>query len=399
MNRRALTGGRLVVGERIVDAHALLLSGGTIEAILPEADLPADAARVDVGGAFVTPGLIDIHTHGALGRSYLDGDDEAFDVNLREQARHGVTGVLATTSTAALEAIVAALARTRARLHAPLPPGQARLLGAHVEGPYFAPAQAGAQDPQHLRTPDDGSVEALLAYADAIRIVSFAPELPGATDLTRALVARGIVAAAGHAQATDAHLAACRAWGMSHAIHLWSGQSTTVRVGAYRVPGLLEASLASDDLTGEVIADGHHLPPTLLRLAVRAFGAERLVLVSDTTSGAGLPTGSAFTMGGMRYRVGDGVGMMEDGKGFAGSTTFLDAMLRVMVERVGVPLPQAVAMATRNPARVIGLERRKGRLAPGFDADLAVFTPDLTPMSTLIDGRVVAGDPLEGVFS
>jgi N-acetylglucosamine-6-phosphate deacetylase len=396
--RRAILGGRLIVGERIVDGHALLLRDGVIEAILPDADLPHDAARADVAGAFVTPGLIDVHTHGALGRSYLDGDDEAFDVNLREQARHGVTGVLATTSTASLEAIVAALARTRARMAAALPPGQARLLGAHVEGPYFAAAQAGAQDPQHLRTPDDGSAAALLAYDDVIRIVSFAPELPGAADLTRELVARGIVAAAGHAQATDADLASCRAWGMSHAIHLWSGQSTTVRVGAYRVPGLLEASLASDDLTGEVIADGHHLPPTLLRLAVRAFTPERLLMVSDTTSGAGLPAGSPFTMGGMRYRVGDGVGMMEDGSAFAGSTTFLDGMLRVMVERVGVSLPHAILMASRNPARLLGLAR-KGRLVPGCDADLALFTPDLTPISTLIAGRVVAGDPLEGVFS
>ncbi|MEY3021679.1 MAG: hypothetical protein RIS86_877, partial [Planctomycetota bacterium] len=376
----------------------LLLRGGAIEALLPERDLPADAQRVDVAGAFVAPGLIDVHTHGALGRSYLDGDDEAFDVNLREQARHGVTGVLATTSTASLEAIVAALSRTRERMAAPLPPGQARLLGAHVEGPYFAAAQAGAQDPKHLRTPDDGSADALLAYADVIRIVAFAPELPGAVELTRRLTALGIVAAAGHAQATDAHLAACRAWGMSHAIHLWSGQSSTVRVGAYRVPGLLEASLASDDLTGEVIADGHHLPPTLLRLAVRALTPERLLMVSDTTSGAGLPVGAHFTMGGMRYRVGDGVGMMEDGSAFAGSTTFLDGMLRVMVEQVGVPLPQAIAMASRNPARLLGLAR-KGRLAPGADADLALFHPDLTPRSTLIAGRVVAGDPLEGAFS
>jgi N-acetylglucosamine-6-phosphate deacetylase len=191
--------------------------------------------------------------------------------------------VLATTSTAPLPAIVAALARTRAWMGAggdspgagaPSSAGAragARLLGAHVEGPYFAAAQAGAQDPANLRNPDDGSVDALLAYADVIRLLSYAPELPGAVALTRRLVELGIVAAAGHTEATDVDVDACRAWGLSHVIHMWSGQSTVVRRGPWRHPGLLETALASDDLSAEVIADGKHLPATLLRLAYRVL--------------------------------------------------------------------------------------------------------------------------------
>ncbi|MEX2501308.1 MAG: N-acetylglucosamine-6-phosphate deacetylase [Trueperaceae bacterium] len=384
----AWTGGRLVLPDRVLDGRALLTEGGRIVALAREADLPADVARSDVGGAYVAPGLIDVHTHGALGRSFLDGNDDAFATITAEQARRGVTGLLATTSTAPLPAILTALERTRAWA-TPDRPG-ARVLGAHVEGPYFAAAQSGAQDPAHLRTPDDGSVDDLLTYRDAIRIVSFAPELPGACELTRRLVAAGIVAAAGHAEASDADLAVCEAWGLSHAIHLWSGQSTTRRDGPWRVPGLLEASLASDTLSGEMIADGKHLPPTLMRLAWRCFGSDRLCLISDATSGAGLPDGSPFTMGEMRYEVHDGVGMMRDRSSFAGSTTLLDGMLRVVTEQVGVPLPDAVRMASLTPARLIGMSDRIGSLTPGKRADLAILAPDLTPLRTVIEGRTVA---------
>jgi N-acetylglucosamine-6-phosphate deacetylase len=397
----AWTGGRIVTSHRVLDGHALLTEGGTIRAIARPGDLPADVERYDLAGAYLLPGLVDIHCHGALGRSFLDGDDLAFETITGLLARHGVTTVLATTSTAPLRAILEALRRTRAWMQPR--PGDAsardtrafgaRVLCAHVEGPYFAAAQSGAQDPAHLRTPDDGSVGELLAFADAIRLLSFAPELPGAVALTQALVARGIVAAAGHSQGTDADLARCEAWGLSHVIHLWSGQSTTVREGPWRRPGLLEASLASATLTAEVIADGKHLPETLLRLAYRTVGPDRLCLVSDATSGAGLPDGSSFTMGEMRYEVHDGVGMMPDRTAFAGSTTLLDGMLRTAVHVVGVPLPEAVRMASLTPATVIGEGARLGSLAPGKVADLAIFGPTLEPLATVIAGRAVARRP------
>lgn len=386
--RVAWRGGRLVLPDRVVDDRVLLTDGGRIEAVCRDGDVAADVARRDLDGAYLLPGLVDVHTHGALGRSFLDGDDLAFETILREQARRGVTALLATTSTAPFPDVLAALATTRAWMR-PGRPG-ARVLGAHVEGPYFAAAQSGAQDPAHLRNPDDGSVDALLAYADAIRLVSFAPELPGAEALTRRLVAHGIVAAAGHSSATDDVLERAEGWGLSHVIHLWSGQSTTVREGPWRRPGLLEASLASATLTGEMIADGKHLPPTLMALAWKCFGPDRLCLVSDATSGAGLPDGSPFTMGAMAYEVHDGVGMMPDRSAFAGSSTLLDGMLRVVVGELGVPLCEAVRAASLTPARVIGVDRAKGSLAAGKDADLAVFAPDLTPLETLIAGRTVA---------
>lgn len=389
--RHAWTGGRLILPDRIVTGRTLWTEDGRIVGIARAGDLPADAPRTNVAGAWIAPGLIDVHTHGALGRSFLDGDDAAFDEIVREQAKHGVTSLLATTSTAPMPVILESLGATR-RWMAQDRPG-ARVLGAHVEGPYFAAAQSGAQDPAHLRTPDDGTVEALLAFEDVVRIVSYAPELSGAHELTRRLVARGIVAAAGHSEASDADLTACEELGLTHVIHLWSGQSTTRRDGPHRVPGLLEASLASTSLTGEMIADGKHLPPTLMRLAWRAFGPDRLCLISDATSGAGLPDGSMFTMGEMTYEVVDGVGMMRDRSSFAGSTTLLDGMLRVVTERVGVPLVEAVRMASGTPARVLGIEHRTGSLTPGRAADLAILRPDLSVIRTVIEGRTVFSAP------
>ncbi|HLU81791.1 MAG TPA: N-acetylglucosamine-6-phosphate deacetylase, partial [Trueperaceae bacterium] len=381
----AWTGGRVVLPTGVVEGHAVLTSGSRIVAVCRHGDVPTDARREDLDGAYLLPGLIDIHTHGAVGRSFLDATDEAFETILVEQARHGVTGLLATTSTAPFPDILAALHTTRAWMDAGRP--GSRVLGAHVEGPYFAAAQAGAQDPANLRNPDDGSVDELLAYSDVIELVSYAPELPGALELTSRLVALGITAAAGHSEASDAQLRRCEALGLSHAIHLWSGQSTTFRRGAYRVPGILEASLSSDALTGEIIADGKHLPVTLLRLARRCFGPERLCIVSDATPGAGLPDGTPFTMGAMRYVVSDGVGMMLDGTAFAGSSTFLDGMLRVVTEQAGFPLHEAVRMASLTPATAVGLGANKGSLAAGKDADMAVFSPDLQPLRTVIAGR------------
>lgn len=385
-NVHAWIGGRVVLPDRVVEGHAVVVEDGVIAAVCGEADVGAGVPRTDLQGAYLAPGLVDIHTHGAVGHSFLGGDAEDFAAILREQARHGVTSLLATTSTAPIESILSTCQIARVYEGGP---DEARLLGVHMEGPYFAASQAGAQDPAHLRTPDDGSVEAVLEYADVLKIVSFAPELPGALQLTQRLSRAGIVPAAGHSEATDLDLAACVREGLSHAIHLWSGQSVTRREGPWRVPGLLEASLASETLTAEVIADGKHLPPTLLRLALKALGPQRLCIVSDAVSGAGLPDGSAFTLGEVTYEVVDGVGMLTDRTAFAGSTTFLDGMLRVMIQQVGVPVHDAVAMASRTPASVMGADDRFGSLAAGRPADMVVMSPALDVLETVVAGRTV----------
>ncbi len=394
----ALINGRIVLPDRMLTGHALLINGPTIAAILPESELPASMDRIDVGGRIIAPGLIDIHTHGAVGHTFNEPTPEAFTAITVENARHGVTSLLATTATAPISELTTCFAFARAWMAQPREGAQ--VLGVHAEGPYFNPAQAGAQDPTNLRTPDDGSVEELLAYADVIRIFTFAPELPGAADLVRRLTNLGIVPAAGHSNAKEEEIVPVIAAGLRHVIHIWSAQSTTVREGPWRKPGLLEVSLTYPGLTVEMIADNKHLPPTLMRLAYQCIGPDRLCVISDATSGAGLPEGARFRMGEMEYEVHDGVGMMFDRSAFAGSTTLINRMVAILIEHVGVPLPEAVRMASLTPARVIHVDDRKGSLQPGKDADVVIFEDDFTPWRVFIRGvRCVAPSSLIGANS
>ncbi len=387
--RFALTNGRIVLPTKVVTDQALLIDGGRIVGLSSLADLADDRPHIDVGGRLIAPGLIDIHIHGALGHTFNEASAAAFATITRENARCGVTSLLATTATDSIENLLASL-EVAAQWMASDQPG-AQLLGVHVEGPYFSMAQRGAQDPAHIRNPDDGTAEQLLEYREIMRIMTFAPELPGALALTQRLVALGIVAAAGHSSAREEEVKPAIDAGLRHMIHMWSAQSTTVREGPWRKPGLLEVSLTDERLTGEIIADGKHLPPTLMKLAYKCLGPDRLCIISDATNGAGLPEGSHFRMGGMEYDVCDGVGMLLDRTAFAGSTTLLNRMIPILTEQVGIPLTDAIRMASLTPAGVIGVADRKGSLEAGKDADIAIFNDDFTTWGVVIRGRAVSG--------
>ena len=383
----ALINGRIILPDKLVGGKAVIIEGKKIAAVADAASLPAGMPTVDAGGRYISPGLIDIHIHGALGHTFNEPTAEAFAAITAETARRGITALLATTATAPIPALTASLAFCRqwmAEEH-----NGSQILGAHVEGPYFNLEQRGAQDPANLRPPNDGSAEQLLAYRDVIKIMTFAPELPGALELTARLKELGIVAAAGHSSARDEDVLAAMARGLSHIIHIWSAQSTTVREGPWRKPGLLEASLTFDGLTVEMISDNRHLPPTLMKLAYKCIGPDRLCVISDAVSGAGLPEGSRFKMGEMEYEVHDGVGMMFDRSSFAGSTTLISQMIPVLTNVVGVPLAEAVRMASLTPAKVIGVDASKGSLQAGKDADIAIFEDDFTAWRTIIGGKTV----------
>jgi N-acetylglucosamine-6-phosphate deacetylase len=383
----AFVNGFIVLPDRLLQGQALYVADGLISAICAPDELPSDVERVDVEGRLITPGLVDIHIHGAEGASFNEASEAAFATILGAAARAGVTSLLATTATAPIVQLEEALETAQVWMESP--GAGANLLGVHVEGPYFALSQAGAQDPANIRTPSDGQYERLLEWQEIIRIFTYAPELPGAQRITQRLAALGIVAAAGHSAAREEDILPHLPLGLRHFIHIWSGQSTTVREGPWRKPGLLEVSLTAENVTVEMIGDGKHLPPTLMKLAYRSIGADRLCLISDATSGAGLPDGAHFRMGEMEYVVGEGVGMLLDYTAFAGSTTLLNRVVKTVIDQVGVPLVEAVRMASLTPARVIGVDDRKGSLAPGKDADVAIFDEDFKAWRVMIGGRWV----------
>lgn len=381
----ALVNGRLAAPGGLCDGRAVVVQSGRIAGLAAPGDLGSEFARVDVGGRLVAPGLIDLHTHGALGRTFNDPEPEAWGLICAANARAGVTSLLATLAPAPWADLLAAFDLGRAWC-AERRPG-AQVLGLYLESPYINPAQRGALDPAHLRLATDGSPAEMLAYNDVLRVMTIAPELPGGLELVRALSRAGVIPAAGHSAAHDSHVRAAMDLGLRHVTHLWSAMSLTVREGPWRKPGLLEAALTFPGLSAEIIADGKHLPPTLLQLAHKCLGPERLCVVSDATSGAGLPEGARFCMGAMTYEVADGVGMMFDRSCFAGSTTLLNRMLPVLTGEAGLPLADALRMASETPARVLGLDQRKGRLVAGCDADIAVFNADFSVWATLIGGE------------
>lgn len=418
--RYALTNGRIALPDRIIAGQAVVIAGDTILGLAAAADLGSDTERLDVAGRLITPGLIDIHTHGALGHSFNERDAAAWTAILQENARRGVTSLVATIAPEPIPDLAACLKFVRSWISSPTviargslcpkaisaaAPGIAsaqttgpamteqpcaRVLGAHLESPYVSPAQKGALDPSAMRTPDDGSVDALLEYADVLRIFVLAPELPGALDLVRRLDALGIVPAVGHSSAKDEQVAAAMRVGLRHATHIWSSMSSVVREGPWRKPGVLESALVFDGLNVEMIADNRHLPATLMKLAYKCIGPDRLSIVSDATNGAGLPAGTRYRMGAMEYVVGDGVGMMLDNTAFAGSTTLLNQMIPVLRDVVGVPLVEAIRMATLTPARAIGLDATLGSIAPGKRADLAIFEDDFSAWRVMIGGKQIS---------
>lgn len=385
--RFALVNGKVILPDRVSEGQAVVIDGSRIAGVTLLGDLGTDMPRVDVGGRFISPGLVDIHTHGALGHDFTEASFETFDIITRHQAFQGVTSLLATLSTAPLGMLVDALAFVGSWMAEPHL--GATVAGLHYEGPYFSFEQKGAQDPKNMRTPDDGSADALLAHPEWVKMVSFAPELPGSVALTRRLVSLGIVAAAGHSAAQDWQMHEVMEAGLSHTIHIWSGQSSTIRVGPWRKPGLLETTLESDELTAEMISDNRHLPPTLMRLAYKCKGPDRLCVISDATEGAGMPEGTVVHSNGMDFVVEDGVGILQDHTSFAGSVTLINKMIPILIDEVGIPMAEAVRMASLTPARVIGIQDHKGSLVIGKDADIAIFEPDFSAWKVLIGGQWV----------
>jgi len=382
---KALVNGRIALPDRVVTGRALVIEGGRIAGLANPGDLGTELQHIDVGGRLITPGLVDIHTHGALRHTFNEPDPVAWTAITRENLRRGTTALLATFAPAS--DLIEGLAFCRQWMREEH--GGARVLGAYLESPYINAVQKGALDASWVRPADDGTAGALLEYADVLRVFMLAPELPGALDLVKELNAAGIVPAAGHTMAHDTQIAAAMQVGLRHVTHLWSAMSTVVREGPWRKPGVLEAALTFDGLTAEMIADNRHLPLTLMRLAYKCLGPDRLCVVSDALSGAGLPEGTVYTMGGMSYEVRDGVGMMFDRSAFAGSTTLLPQMLPVLVHVVGIPVTEALRMVTLTPARIIGVEAEIGSLEPGKCADLVVFDDTLVAQRVMRDGEWV----------
>jgi N-acetylglucosamine-6-phosphate deacetylase len=268
---------------------------------------------------------------------------------------------------------------------------RATIAGVHLEGPFISKVKPGAQRAEFIREPTADAVQQLLEYRDLIKRVTIAPEVPGALDAIESFAANGISVSGGHSDASDEEARAGFERGMRSVTHTFNCMSSARRRGVYRVGGLLEFALSEPQISCELIADGHHVSPTLMKMLYRAKGPSAICFVTDATAGAGLPDGSRFSLFGNDCIVEEGVCLLADRSALAGSASQMIDLVRTMMNTANVPLHEAIGMATQNPARAIGLET-KGRLAVGADADFVVISPDLRVLRTFARGVEVFSD-------
>lgn len=389
----------LVLPDRVVPRGALDVGRGRLTAIGHEGGLPPWAGEtVDAGGAFVAPGYIDLHVHGGDGADFMDGTVAAFEAVIRAHARHGTTSIVPTSTVARHEQTIAFLETVRAMQRRGADPrsGMGRTLGAHLYGPYFAGEKIGCHPKEPARPPARREYEAYLEFADVLLTATCAPELPGAAGFYRAAAARSIRLNAGHSNATWTEMAAAHALGVRHVDHFYCAMSSVPslrdRCGTPMQASMAEFVLATDDMTTEVIADGRHLAPDLLRFVVRAKGVERTALVTDCSRALDQPAGE-YTFGpldgGERFFSDGGVGLMPDSTDLASSVRGMDFMVRHMHQVVGLDLPAAIRMASLTPAAILGVDRDVGSLEAGKRADLLLLDQDLAVRKVFVGGEEV----------
>jgi len=353
-------------------------------------DVPG-AVGIDAGGRYIAPGFIDIHVHGGGGHDFMDGTVEAFLGVAETHARYGTTAMLPTTLTSELSALFDLFEVYRAAISRNV--SGAQFLGLHLEGPYFAMNQRGAQDPRYIRDPDPLEYEEIFARSGGdIARWSAAPELPGAHAFARYMRERGVLVAWAHTDALYDDVVAGFEQGFTLATHFYSAMNGVVRRDAFRYAGAIEAAYLIDEMDVEVIADGIHCPPPLLRLVYKIKGAARTALITDAMRAAAMPEGESILgslNNGLPVIVEDGVAKLPDRSSFAGSVATADRLVRTMVFEAGVSVVEAVTMMTATPACILGISDRKGSLAVGKDADIVLFDDDIFVAATVVGGRVV----------
>jgi len=396
----------LVLPDREVADAVIDVDAGRIGALGVTHELPRwSGPIVDAMGAFVAPGFVDLHVHGGDNADFMDGTIEAFETAVRAHTRHGTTSIVPTSTVARHEQTLRFLENTRSmRRHGAQPRlGLCRVVGAHLYGPYFDADKVGCHPKDPARPPDPAEYEHYLEFADVLLTATCAPELPGATAFFRAAAAKGIRLNAGHSNATWAEMAAAYEQGMRHVDHLYCAMSSVSslreRCGTPMQASMLEFVLATSDMTTEVIADGRHLSPDLLRFVVTVKGAARTALVTDCSRALDQPPG-AYTFGpldgGEAFHSDGGVGLIPGSANLASSVRGMDFMVRHMHQRVGLDLPTAVRMASLTPATIIGLQDEIGSLAAGKRADLLFLDAGLDVTKVFLDGEEVTAHRDDG---
>jgi len=346
--------------------------------------IPKNCEKINAENDIVAPGFIDIHVHGGGGYDTMDATLEAFQKIAETHIRGGTTLLLLSTVTAPIEEIEEVIKATREVMRQAFLGSQ--ILGLHLEGPYISRKQKGAHDEKYIKKPTREEIKMLLKNTDVVRRVTAAPEIKENLQLGKILSEKGVIMSIGHTNGTIRDVVNAMEHGYTHVTHIYSGMTLTRRLNAYRVPGVVEATFLFDELTTEIIADGKHLPPELIKLVLKNKGVNNVCIVTDAMRAAGLPPGK-YKLGTIEAIVEDGVAWLPDWKAFAGSITLMNQMIKILVERVKIPLIDALKMATVIPAKIMRI-KNKGSVTVGKDADIVILDKsNLKVRSVIIDGH------------
>lgn len=381
--------GQVITPNGIVNNGSILIEDGTIlEVGSSNIDVPG-AVELDAKGKYISPGFIDIHIHGGGGHDFMDNTIEAFLGVAELHVKHGTTAMLPTTLSCEKADLLETL-----RIYEEadkLNTKGSQFIGIHVEGPYFSMNQRGAQDPRYIREPNPAEYKEILSTSKSIKRWSAAPELKGAIEFGKYMVANNVLPAIAHTDAIYEDVIEAFNNGYTLATHFYSAMSSVMRRNAFRYAGVIESAYLIDEMDVEIIADGIHLPKPLLQLIYKIKGPHRTALITDAMRAAGMPPGESILgskKDGTKVIVEDGVAKMPDKSAFAGSVATFDRLIRTMVQVAGVALIEAVRMASETPARIMKIEK-KGTLSKGNDADVVIFDENIHIATTIVNGKIV----------
>lgn len=346
-------------------------------------ELPIIGAKIiDAKGMYITPGGVEIHCHGGGGRDFMEGTEDAFRTAVEAHMQHGTTSIFPTLSSSSIPMIKAA-AHTTEKL---MVEENSPILGLHLEGHYFNMKMAGGQIPEYIKDPDPNEYIPLLEETSCIKRWDAAPELPGAEAFGKYITQKGILASVGHTQAEYEDIEAAWEAGYSHATHFYNAMPGFHKKNEYKYEGTVESIYLIDDMTVEVVADGIHVPPTILKLVYKIKGVEKTALITDALACAASDSKVAFDP---RVIIEDGVCKLADRSALAGSIATMDRLIKTMTLKAGIPLYDVIRMISETPSKIMNVYNRKGSLQRGKDADILIIDKNYEVRGVIAMGKTI----------
>lgn len=382
---KQIVNGRILTPEGWLEGGSIVIDGNKIAAVLNSNLHVENAEIIDAKGADIVPGGIEMHVHGGGGRDFMEGTEEAFRVAVDAHLQYGTTAIFPTLSSSTVEMIEKAMATCDKLMQEPDSP----IMGLHLEGPYFNPKQAGAQIPEWIKAPVPEEYNHLLKQSKCLKRWDEAPELEGSVEFIKACKAHGVMTSIAHTRAKYEDVKRAYDAGMRHATHFYNAMPVVYKNREFKVPGTVESIYALQDMTVEMIADGIHVPPIMLKMIYQIKGTDKTALITDALSCTASRIDGAFDP---RVIIEDGVCKLADRSALAGSIATMDRLIRTCVQQAGIPLEDACRMASETPARIMGIYDRKGSLENGKDADIIMLDADQQLKYVMQMGREVRNE-------